>query len=98
MERLIHGLIVGTLLVTAIYSMCGCEIEDRPSQPPPTTVKADPQALQYIRDERTNLCFARYSYRIPCGELCVDGSGASITMIPCDALKGVTTAPVEEFK
>lgn len=90
-----------TILFMCLLPLMLCGTDDCDGQttsPKPTTVKADPNNLQYIRDDRTNLCFAKYSYTIPCGEMCSDEEGVSIVMVPCKALENIVQSVVEKYK
>lgn len=99
MIRHLVGWFGGLLLMGAGLLLMGVDqCKNEPEPPPATVVKADPAELSYVRDERTNLCFARYRYVIPCGQGCSNGAGFSITGIDCERLKGVATNMVENVK
>lgn len=86
------------LLLCMLAGTCAaddCGNNQSPTPPTPTIVKQDPSALQYVRDERVGLCFARYSYSF--GDYNKD-TGYSIAAVDCEKLKGVTAAPVESLR
>jgi hypothetical protein len=76
--------------------LVGCVQQE--SAAAPTIVKQDPRALQYIRDERVGLCFARYSFSFNFGGFKEADTGYSIALVDCEKLKTVSSAPVENLK
>lgn len=70
-----------------LFAFCGV---DECNEPPKTVEKADPVRINYIRDDRTNLCFARWRGY---GE-----DSSSIAHVPCQALINVVPGMVESYK
>jgi hypothetical protein len=81
------------LLLFVLLFLFGCEVER--IEVPIITKVGD--RIQYIQDDRTNLCFARYCAE-PFGGGCYHGSASNVVLVPCQAFSNITKIPVEVLK
>lgn len=75
------------LFVLPLLFLCGMD-ECNTSSSNKTIRSANPRTLSYIKDDRTNLCFAKYS----------DGgveANSTIVVVPCENLKMISIFSVE---
>ena len=96
MKSTLFMMVIGLMLAGIGFAGIHCE-DEKPAPPPPTITQANPRHLQYVRDNRTNLCFARYWFGIDTyGQNHSDAY--SIVLVPCEALKAINSNQVEELK